>query len=529
MRIPFLDEKYIDNKESALAIADLGIITAYSDGTYKPKGILTRGAMTKVLCSLMIGSEAASHLSVSGIEFVDPWVDVPASNIFAPYIAYFKMVLQSGMELEHKVWIDDLFRTKQFMPGDGITKKTALQWLSVTAAIQFGLDAIPAQADDKNNMATREWVAEQLYTCKKMMDEKAKELSKDEKRDFHDSSNGTTPQNEKLTHQNSQEPPANAYINLPSQNTMLSMVDTNNILNLSLPQQQAIKELTSKCDQFILNLQQKTKKPSTTQFGYKYISLSKLKRMLSDWDDLKKTDAWKAQKISEDDGIGIASPHFKLSMSNVSFFNDPDEGNILLDNFGLVPLQQKVNSYEIVPRDEFITCLMGTPIESLPMWVNYGDGGYGCRIEFDIASFENFYKVIYVERKCLQDAETDFIKGMESIVKLYQENNSIDKTNVVYNCAKQLLRTVGYYYKDAYYEYEKEIRTFAVAKSLEDVLIRESSCNKDELPHIYMELKAPLKVNSIMLGPKCKNPERIAVTLHRLGIKKVYLSSIHFQ
>lgn len=167
MRTPFLDEEDIDNPESVHAIANLGIITAYSDGTYRPKGVLTRGAMTKALCSLAIGSEAASHLSVSGIEHVDPWIDIPASNIFAPYIAYFKMVLQSRTTPENKSWIDDLFRTKQFMPGEGITKQTALQWLNITYAIQFDLDAILPQVDDKNNMATREWVAEQLYVYKK--------------------------------------------------------------------------------------------------------------------------------------------------------------------------------------------------------------------------------------------------------------------------------------------------------------------------------------------------------------------------
>lgn len=368
-----------------------------------------------------------------------------------------------------------------------------------------------------------------IICLQKKMDKKAIELSKEDKNEIYNSATDAIPQIENLNHGNSQELLGDTSISSPAENTLLTMVDANNISNLSLPQQQAISELMSKYNRFILNLQQKTKKDSTTRSGYKYISLPKLKRMLSDWDTYKKSEEWKEQITSEDDGIGIISPYFKLSMSNVSFFNDPDEGNILLDNFKSVPLQQKVGPYEIDPREEFITCLMATPIESLPMWVNYGDGGYGCRIEFDITPIEEFYSVTYVDRKSLQEAEMGFIKEIESIVCSYRGSNSEDKTDVVYNCAKRLLRKAGYYYKDAYYKYEKEIRTFETARSLDDILTRESARNKDELPHIYMELTPPLKVNSIMLGPKCKNPEQIAVTLHRLGIKKVFLSSIHFQ
>lgn len=82
----FSDKSEVQYEEAVAVLNKIGIITGYEDGSFKPAGALTRGAAAKIIVSLMIGSEAASALSVTAA----PYKDVPVTNTFAGVISYCK-------------------------------------------------------------------------------------------------------------------------------------------------------------------------------------------------------------------------------------------------------------------------------------------------------------------------------------------------------------------------------------------------------------------------------------------------------
>lgn len=80
----FDDDGDITYQEAIDVIAGLGIVDGYSDGTFRPDEVLTRGAAAKIICNLILGPTTASVLSASSA----PFVDVPVTNTFAGYITY---------------------------------------------------------------------------------------------------------------------------------------------------------------------------------------------------------------------------------------------------------------------------------------------------------------------------------------------------------------------------------------------------------------------------------------------------------
>ena len=80
----FDDDGDITYQEAIDVIAGLGIVDGYSDGTFGPDEVLTRGAAAKIICNLILGPTTASVLSATSA----PFVDVPVTNTFAGYITY---------------------------------------------------------------------------------------------------------------------------------------------------------------------------------------------------------------------------------------------------------------------------------------------------------------------------------------------------------------------------------------------------------------------------------------------------------
>ena len=80
----FADDSDIDYKAAVDVISELGVVDGYSDDTFRPDGLLTRGAAAKIICNLILGPTTASALSAS----TAPLKDVPTTNVFAGYITY---------------------------------------------------------------------------------------------------------------------------------------------------------------------------------------------------------------------------------------------------------------------------------------------------------------------------------------------------------------------------------------------------------------------------------------------------------
>lgn len=76
-----IDSKYLTAIEY---VVSENILTGYSDGTFHPKGVLTRGAAAKILSVMSIGADVANALVASKA----PFNDVPVDNVFAGCISY---------------------------------------------------------------------------------------------------------------------------------------------------------------------------------------------------------------------------------------------------------------------------------------------------------------------------------------------------------------------------------------------------------------------------------------------------------
>ena len=80
----FADDGEITYKEAVDVISALGIVDGYSDDSFRPDGVLTRGAAAKIICNLILGPTTAEALSAG----TAPFKDVPVTNTFAGYITY---------------------------------------------------------------------------------------------------------------------------------------------------------------------------------------------------------------------------------------------------------------------------------------------------------------------------------------------------------------------------------------------------------------------------------------------------------
>ena len=80
----YKDDSSIEYEEAVAVISGAGIVGGYADGTFNPKGTLTRQAAAKIICNLTLGTTAADALGTT----VAPFKDVPADSQFGGYIAY---------------------------------------------------------------------------------------------------------------------------------------------------------------------------------------------------------------------------------------------------------------------------------------------------------------------------------------------------------------------------------------------------------------------------------------------------------
>ncbi len=108
----FGDDGDITYQEAVTVIAGMGIVDGYSDGSFRPDDVLTRGAAAKIICNLILGPTTADALSASSA----PFVDVPTTNTFAGYITYCS---QQGII---SGYADGTFRPTDTLSGNAFMK-----------------------------------------------------------------------------------------------------------------------------------------------------------------------------------------------------------------------------------------------------------------------------------------------------------------------------------------------------------------------------------------------------------------------
>ena len=217
-----------------------------------------------------------------------------------------------------------------------------------------------------------------------------------------------------------------------------------------------------------------------------------------------------------------ASNSVYLHLSNVAYLNDPAEGSILLEE-----LSGKESSYaknSIQTSHTFIASLISSPEELLPMWVQYADNAKGCRIEFTLnqKQIKEFKRVIYVSPDH-NSAVKDLIDQINSVFP--------QKSQSLVNYLKQHLDKIRFLFKSSYYQHESEIRLVDNVKPENAKLLTDPDYiqSAEDIPKLYVNSETPLWIRSVMLGPKCPNPEKVALYLHNQGIKNVQRSSIEFR
>lgn len=505
----FTDEKDITNPDHVHSIVKAKMLSAYTDGSFLPKGNVTRGAFCKILQSFVIGN--SDFASILCFKIAGKWKDELAGYIFESPIAYFQKLLLQNSEFA-KPWGEQLLNSS-FDPTASILKETAVQWLRFVCKSCYHVDIpdplpIPALKEfenpDKDQYATREWIAEALYQCCSEIVHKLEERAAGDRSKFFE----------------------------------LWADCGDNVYDISFPNLNILRQQNAcTADEYEMLLFETKDKPRTDYKSripvmYKLLCIVKPiwgQRIYSGTKAYQYTSLQALKSMLDNAQQDIFNRlQFQVHMSNAEFLNDPDEGYILLNNFQLDEKAPQPEANEIYPRREYITCLSTEKEEKLPMWVQYGDGGKGCRIEFLLDSDVNFYEVSYIERNNLSQDISDIIKSMEKVVNTYYEQDRDQTSPTVSNWAKLLLKKYGYIFKDKYYEQEKEIRSIVTALP-QQVKLWDKPRNGEIFPRSYVILKKPLQVLSVTLGPKCPNPEQIAVALQNKGINHIYRSKIHFQ
>lgn len=233
--------------------------------------------------------------------------------------------------------------------------------------------------------------------------------------------------------------------------------------------------------------------------AYQYTSLSSLYKMLH------KSKKYRIANIF-------------LHMSNVVYLNDPQEGRLYNDL-----IREKLNfdkniENNIKTKNAYVLCLSKDNEERLPMWVQYADSAKGCRIEFEMPYGITMYDMNYCQIK------DELPKWIEHMCDKYNAcNNEILKKYI-----EDKLNEIQYYYKDKYYEHEQEVR-YTVNVSPENALEYDFVREGEYFPRLYCETQYPFPIKSVMLGPKCPNPEQVALYLKRTGVPEVLKSNIKFQ
>ena len=83
----FTDDADIQQKEAVALLAGLGIIEGPGDGSFNPKGTITRGAAAKIITWMLEGKEKSDAIKDAGVE-KPPFSDVPVTSSNAAFIAY---------------------------------------------------------------------------------------------------------------------------------------------------------------------------------------------------------------------------------------------------------------------------------------------------------------------------------------------------------------------------------------------------------------------------------------------------------
>lgn len=483
----FIDEnEFGEFKQSIDYSTKTGIMKGLPDGSFQPHQYITRAEACKVLISFAI-IDAEHVFPFRTDKFKIPDI---RGHWAKGYILFFLSIADQG-----------LLPSDTFQPDEVLTQDVALKWLGIVSKACFGVEYTYPKAR-KN--ATRAWLSQQLFLCAQTI---IKTLSSRAPRQLM-----------------KEWVKLRVYDHLPNPNILLvnenKWQDEYNLLcriakERNMTKEEYISAAMTMADILYIVKSFEANLDKYQGVAFQYTSLEALKSMLDN------------SSIKTSSGLGI-----KLHMSNVEYLNDPGEGSIFLKELEkreIFDSEFAKDEDDITPRKEYITCLITENKEHLPMWVQYGDNAKGCRIEFKLKK-TYFTKVRYYSFQERETANTPETAMLDSIVRIL--NHYTSRWHGIHDCVifwvKFLLKRVGYYYKESYYEHENEIRYISEHESTEALVYSEAK-DGELFPRLYVECEFPLEVKSVTLGPKCEQQEKIALALQQKGIPRVKRSKISFR
>lgn len=199
----------------------------------------------------------------------------------------------------------------------------------------------------------------------------------------------------------------------------------------------------------------------------------------------------------------------KLTVMHLSYMNDPNEGQTLLqtvygDQYDAGKKDRKSLNVPYV----FVKCF--TPrVDYLPMWEMYGDHAKGCCLIIDwettktrsCAVEPTLYHVCYLRKNAknmvLRGDNEKLAQNYKEIERQLRQLRQIAKrlNNANRPYFDSLLGKVLYLFKDSSYSYEQELRVIYQTK--DNILHTDG-----DKPWLFVQTPFPLQLDEVILGPK---------------------------
>lgn len=455
----------------------LNCISGYANGAFYPKRHMHRGEFCKMLFCSVIRREI--YIDLAGMTDAGAWKEA-VDSWAGKYILFFRTVISEAKKNKrHKRRASILL--KEYFDGAGtITKKEAFDWSQMFFETEFSFCYKLKRITVDDTPAERSWLCQLIYA-----------IFKKAAKHFYQSP-------EKLKKL--------LLYGVPFTGGERPML---NFLCLE-------PRVGRKRTQFVQML--KTKWPQAIEHpiwsgsAWQYTSLAAVYKML------------KAAGEPIDN-----NPTVSLWLSNTAYLNDPNEGVLfheIMSREGFRELRGYFNEKklsgetEIDPSEVYVASLSCDKEERLPMWVQYGDWGRGCRIEFEVSERDEFRKLKYYDKKelPLQEAQDYIINQSSFTVKL-----------ILVDLLRKYMSQNGFLYKEKYYEHENEVRILRIAPTQNAKEDTENIRDGEIFPRMHLESYYYMKILSITLGPRCENPEHVALALKKLGVPVVKKSRIQFR
>lgn len=205
----------------------------------------------------------------------------------------------------------------------------------------------------------------------------------------------------------------------------------------------------------------------------------------------------------------------KLSVMNISYMNDPNEGKILL-NYLEVRDDKKINQRRDIRTPYVFFKSFISQIDYLPMWEMYSNHSQGCCIVIDWHKTKEYgflneiplYNVFYIKNNHgelqidnqynTHITNSKNIKEQLEFLKDYYCRISNPITKVYF---KKIISDLQYLIKEASYSYEQEMR---IIYSYLDIS-SDFHHTDGENPLLFIHPDFALQIDEIILGPKFEN------------------------